>query len=228
MPRRTTAAESSEGGERKAGSKQRREQQRAKETRLAILKAALGEFADKGFDGTTVRGVADRAGLQHPLITYHFRNKEALWQSVAAHVWTTMAELWDANVPDDLQLSARDRVREEIKQLFRLTIMYPDFHHFMLRESRPNNPRLIWLAETYTRRMFERIVGHIRAAQEVGDMPPGDPRLVEYVMIGMVSALSSLSEEIKVLTGLDAMSVEVVDGYWALVERIMFPKPFGP
>jgi TetR/AcrR family transcriptional regulator len=205
----------------------RREQQRAKDTRLNILTHALAEFAERGFDGAVVRNIADRAAIRHPLITYHFKTKEQLWQAVAQHVWTTMRELMDANAPDDLPLSPRDRVRQEMKQLFRLTIMYPDFHHFMLRESRPSNPRLTWLAENVQRPVYQRVVAHIRAAQEVGDMPQGDPTLVDYLMVGMISALTSLGDEIRVLSGLDTKSEEVIEAYWRLIEQVMFPKPFG-
>jgi len=205
----------------------RREQQRAKETRLTILNAALAEFAERGFDGASVRNIAERAQIQHPLITYHYRTKDVLWRAVAEHVWTTMAELWEAHAPASAELPPKERVRELVRQLFHLTILFPHFHHFMLRESRPNNPRLIWLAENFQRPLFERITAQIRLAQDAGDMPKADPTLVHYLMVGMVSVLSSLSEEIKVLSGLDATTQDVIDAYWDLIERVIFPTPFS-
>src|SRR5882672_6592098 len=73
----------------------RTEQQRAVETRLAILNAALAEFAEKGFDAASIRAIANRTGLQHPLITYHFRNKDILWRSAAEYAFEQIREEWD-------------------------------------------------------------------------------------------------------------------------------------
>ena len=61
---------------------QRRRQQRSLDTRERILEAAFEEFADRGFEGSSTRSVAAKAGVQHPLVTYHFKNKEGLWRAV--------------------------------------------------------------------------------------------------------------------------------------------------
>jgi AcrR family transcriptional regulator len=205
----------------------RREQQRSIETRLTIIRAALAEFAEKGFEGASTRAIGERAEMQHPLITYHFRTKDVLWRAVAEHVWTTIANHWAENVPDDSSLSARERVKEEIRQLYRVQLEYPEFHHFMLRESRPGNPRLEWLADTFQKPLHDRIIGQIRAAQQVGDLPPSDPVLVNYLLVGMASAITSLGAEIKVLSGIDTTQPDVIEAYWSLIERVIFPTPFG-
>ncbi|MBW0117504.1 TetR/AcrR family transcriptional regulator [Pseudonocardia abyssalis] len=48
-------------------------------TRAALLAAARELFAERGYDGTTVRGVADRAGVNQALLFRYFGNKEALF-----------------------------------------------------------------------------------------------------------------------------------------------------
>ena len=52
--------------------RRRAEQARSLNTRALILNAALSEFAEKGFENASIRGIAERLGLQHPLITYHY------------------------------------------------------------------------------------------------------------------------------------------------------------
>jgi AcrR family transcriptional regulator len=49
------------------------------ERRAAIIKAVRRVFADKGFDGTTTRALADAAGVSEALLFKHFPNKEALF-----------------------------------------------------------------------------------------------------------------------------------------------------
>lgn len=202
--------------------KKRREQQRAVDTRLAILKAALPEFAEKGFDGASTRNIGDRANLHHPLITYHFRTKDALWRAVAEHAFTEIGGLWDQEVPDDSTLTPKDRVREEFRIFLRFTIQHPDFHLFMLRENVAGSPRLPWLVDTFLRPIISRVLPQIKSAQEVGEMPEGDPVLVYYMLIGMVSALSSLGAEMRKTSGVQPDDPAVVDAYWALIEKTMF------
>ncbi len=48
-------------------------------TRRALLAAARELFAAEGFDGTTVRAVADRAGVNQALLFRYFGNKEGLF-----------------------------------------------------------------------------------------------------------------------------------------------------
>src|ERR1700739_1377822 len=107
-------------------SPKRRAQQRAVQTRLTILREALSEFADKGFAAASIRTIAERTGLQHQLITYHYGTKEALWKAVAEHVFARVRELWDERVPEDSQMAPIERVREEYRAFLNVTLDYPD------------------------------------------------------------------------------------------------------
>src|ERR1700750_3303319 len=60
----------------------RRPKARARETGEKILAAAVKEFAEHGFAGASPRAVAAAAGVQHPLVNYHFKSKEGLWHAV--------------------------------------------------------------------------------------------------------------------------------------------------
>lgn len=54
----------------------------AEERRAAIIMAVRRVFADKGFDGTTTRELADAAGVSEGLLFKHFPNKEALFSAM--------------------------------------------------------------------------------------------------------------------------------------------------
>ena len=200
----------------------RRSQQRAVETKDTIIRAALIEFAEKGFDAASIRNIAERTGFQHPLITYHYKTKEILWKAVAEHAFGTIRKLWDAEVVADPALPAIDRLRKEYRAFLRFTLDYPDFHHFMLRESRPGNPRLPWLINTMINPELNRLVPQIRAAQAANELPQGDPVLLHYLLIGATSVLSSLGAEIREATGLSPDSTAVVETYWSLIEQTVF------
>src|ERR1700742_2658893 len=84
--------------ERRARPRKRAEQQRAVETRSAILDAAIAEFAERGFEGASIRVIADRLGLQHPLITYHYRSKDILWRGAGGQGFAPSPHQWDISV----------------------------------------------------------------------------------------------------------------------------------
>jgi AcrR family transcriptional regulator len=52
------------------------------DTRTALLQAALACFAERGFDGTSLRMIADRAQRPLSLLSHHFGNKEGLYVEV--------------------------------------------------------------------------------------------------------------------------------------------------
>jgi AcrR family transcriptional regulator len=52
--------------------------QRDLTSRARIRDAALREFGARGFDGATIRGIAEAAGVSPGLVQHHFRSKEAL------------------------------------------------------------------------------------------------------------------------------------------------------
>lgn len=62
--------------------------------RQLIINAAVREFAQKGFSGTTVQSIADRAELPKPNVHYYFGSKETLYQEVLTHILS----LWDGSL----------------------------------------------------------------------------------------------------------------------------------
>ena len=54
----------------------------AEERRRAIIRAVRRVFAERGFDGTTTKALADAAGVSEALLFKHFPNKEALFAAM--------------------------------------------------------------------------------------------------------------------------------------------------
>src|ERR1700754_3528730 len=88
------------GAERRGRPRKRAEQQRALETRGAILDAAIAEFAERGFEGASIRAIANRLFFQPPLNTYHYRRKEILWRAAAEHAFAQIRSGWDILAPE--------------------------------------------------------------------------------------------------------------------------------
>ena len=210
------------GAKRPSKPRKRREQQRAIDTKRTILNAALSEFAQVGFEAASIRNIAAITGLQHPLITYHYRTKEILWKAVAEDAFEQIRQLWDEGIPGYDEMTPIERLRAEYSAFLRFTVAYPDFHHFMLRESRPGNPRLPWLVGTILLPTMQRLLPQIESAQAEGQLPPGNPALIHYMMIGMTSVLSSLKAEIHETVGVEPDSPKVIDAYLGILDAVVF------
>src|ERR1700749_4994629 len=143
---------------RRGSPRKRAEQQPALETRGAILDAAIAEFAARGFEGASIRAIADRLGLQHPLITYHYRSKDILWRAAAEHAFAQIRSEWDILASEGSELSPLARLRQEYTTLFRYTVAFPEFHRFMRQEALTSNPRLKWVAETILAPLLGRLI----------------------------------------------------------------------
>lgn len=65
------------------------------ERREHILRAVQGVFAEKGFDRTTTRELAEAAGVSEALLFKHFPNKEAIYRAILdLHIKSSACE-WD-------------------------------------------------------------------------------------------------------------------------------------
>jgi TetR/AcrR family transcriptional regulator len=221
MPNRTRLATGSRKRPRK-----RAEQQRSVETRAAILNAAIAEFAERGFEAASIRAIADRLGLQHPLITYHYRSKDILWRAAAEHAFAQIRSEWDILAIEESELSPLARLRQEYTSLFRYTVAFPEFHRFMRQEALANNPRLKWVAETVLSPLLGRLLPQIIEAQKLRLLPAVDPILFHYMMVSLTAALSEFGPEMQVTGGVSSEDTKVVEAYWRLVDETVFgPKP---
>ena len=206
------------------GRRHRAEQQRSIETRTQILNAAISEFAEKGYDAASIRSIAERIGMQHPLITYHYRNKDALWRAAAEYAFDRIRAEWDESISTEAPLSQLERLRLEYRTLFRYTALFPEFHHFMRQETQADTPRLHWVAETVINPLLDRILPQIEQAQQAGLLPNVEPLLFHYMMVSLTATLSDFGNEMRVIKGLMVDDPECIDSYWKLVDEIVFVR----
>lgn len=76
------------GGKAKAG---RPVNANPDQQRQNIIRAALAEFSQTGFAGTSLRTIARQAGVTHGLIRHYFQGKEELFHSAADYLFGEMA-----------------------------------------------------------------------------------------------------------------------------------------
>lgn len=78
--------------------------QRAEKIDRTILDVALQLFLERGFEGATIEGVAERAGVSKGTVYARFPGKEALFKKVIEHAlqsWSSQAGQFDHLMPGD-------------------------------------------------------------------------------------------------------------------------------
>ncbi|WP_406361342.1 TetR family transcriptional regulator [Streptomyces sp. NBC_01579] len=77
-------------------------------TRTRILTAALELFGAKGYSGTTMRGIAQRAQVDPALIHHFFNNKDGLFQdAVSSRI--DMSTLFDSLMDEEAEAGLKNR-----------------------------------------------------------------------------------------------------------------------
>jgi AcrR family transcriptional regulator len=61
-------------------------------TRERILRAAERLFADRGYDGTSIRAIVSKAKVNQAAINYHFEGKDGLYREVLRAAFRAMTE----------------------------------------------------------------------------------------------------------------------------------------
>ena len=103
------------------------------ETRSKLLQAAGVEFAEKGFEGATVRAICDRAGVNLAAVNYHFGDKERLYEEVVMLAHRQRAEPDFDATGGDPRDSLRNYLTHFVHQLM-ATRDLPWHQEVMLRE----------------------------------------------------------------------------------------------
>ena len=201
----------------------RKTQQRSLRTKQKLLDAALQAFSESGFKGTSTRDIAARAGVHHPLITYHFSNKDRLWRSAVKYVFNDfVTELQSAQVSH-----AGDCPKERFAAMIRIYVRhaarYPALHKIVLQESSYRSERLDWLSENFLSPLADAASRYIAELQEKGVAPAGDPLLI-YNMIRVSSGtLIALALELQSTSNLDLEDPAKLDELADLIVRVFLP-----
>ena len=201
----------------------RKQQQRSIVTQQKLLDAAVEAFSENGFKGTSTRDIADRAGVHHPLITYHFKNKDQLWRAAADRIFREFNIALvkaTADIPED---EPKARAETFIRTYVRYAHRQPALHKFILQESSHPSARLDWLVRNHLRPLFEIVVKSLQELQEIGIAPPGDPALLFNLIRVSAGGLLALSEEIKGTSNIDFDSENALNELADMIIRCFLP-----
>ncbi len=201
----------------------RKQQQRSVVTQQKLLNAAIEAFSENGFKGTSTRDIAERAGVHHPLITYHFKNKDQLWRAAADHIFGVFSKTLALAVEEHRDMSPKSRMSALIRVYVQHAKSQPALHKVMIQEASYPNARLDWLIDTHLKPVFEATFGMLSKLQELGVAPSGNPALL-FTMIRLSSGgLLALGNELKGSSGIDIDDPDTLDEISDMIIRLFLP-----
>jgi AcrR family transcriptional regulator len=163
-----------------------------RDTRTAIIEAAMRGFGERGFAATGIRDIAGLAGTNVASISYHFGGKEGLRAACAEHIVKVMGEVLaaaraGAAPPEDPDAAER-MLAALVHTMVRFLLLDPQARlvaGFLLREMAEPSPAL----DTIYEGLFEGV--HRRVCALWGAATAAAPeseavRLAVFAAIGQI------------------------------------------
>jgi len=202
----------------------RRRQSRSAETRLRIIQAALQRFGEQGYDGAMTRDIARAAGVQQPLINYHFGSKEGLWRAAVAHLFGLLHASFAETLPQLVTLDARAAFAVVLRHFVHFNAEHPELTRLMIKEATARTKRLEWVVEQHVRPTFEAVLSLVRQVQASGSLRGIDPASAYYLFMGAATGVFVMAPAYQLLTGADPFSPARRDAYAEAVVRLFLPE----
>jgi TetR/AcrR family transcriptional regulator len=190
--------------------------QQREETRERIVQAAVECFSETGFRGASTREIANRAGANQGLITYHFRTKEELWKAAADRLFGLLRKRLGEHLAGLDSEDPRTRARETLREYVRFSAAHPELFRFMVEQGNSDGARMQWLVDTHLKPLYQ---GFPRLGVAEGTLRPH----AYYAVAGAGSIVFAVAPECRRLTGLDPSTPEAVETHADFVARLLVP-----
>jgi TetR/AcrR family transcriptional regulator len=170
-----------------------------------ILEAARGEFAQHGY-AARLQDIAERAGLSHPTLLYHFGSKEGLYAAVIEQAmldWAAVTSRAVSAAPVGFE-----RVAALVEAGLEFFATHHDFVVIWRREAIEGGGRLDSAMAEHMRPFLERAVAFLRREVEAGRLREHDSIELMQLVYGAVMTYFSDAGFRARLSGGDPLSVE--------------------
>ena len=162
--------------------------------RSLLLEAGRRLFAQRGFRGTSIRGLTAEAGVNLGAVTYHFGSKEGLYHAVLDDCLGSVRD-W-VSAAGESPLPAMQRMEMVVRGLFHHLRENPDLPRFFVQEvvlGETMSPALL----DFIRTVVGTLVRAMNEGQDEGSIVPGDPVLQVLSVLSQPIYLSVMPAALK-------------------------------
>ena len=192
-------------------------------TQQKLLDAAIEAFSENGFKGTSTRDIADRAGVHHPLITYHFKNKDQLWRAATDQIFREFNISLVKAMAEIPEIDPKAKAEAFVRTYLHYSRSQPALHKIILQEASYQSDRLAWLTENHLKPLFEEVHKALTELQHIGVAPPGSAALLFNMIRVCAGGLLALKLELKGTSDIDLDCDDQIEELGDLIIRVFFP-----
>lgn len=185
------------------------------ETTQSILSAARELFAERGYDGASIRAITARAGVNLGAVTYHFGTKERLYLAVVATATRPLLDRVTAAGADSID--PLDRIESVLRCAFGHFAEFREAGSFMLQELSLHRSLPLPM-RTVMESNIRLVAELIRQGQEFGSIAAGDPTLLALSVVSQPIYYTLAQDPLRDAIGLDRSDPETQSG---VVEHVV-------
>jgi TetR/AcrR family transcriptional regulator len=180
------------------------------ESRAAILRAAVAEFAEHGIAGARTDAIARAAHVNKALLYYYFKDKDALYAAVLNHVFTGLR---DRVMPVlESHMGPKEKLLEYVGQYFDYIAANPRFPRVVqaewMRVGPKGSPQMMQIAQEYFAPIYRRVAEMLREGAEAGEFRAVNPIDFLPSLVGVIIFYFSTVPAMKILLKMDPLSKE--------------------
>jgi AcrR family transcriptional regulator len=161
------------------------------ERRRMIMEAAKNRFQRFGYSKTTMEEVAGDAGISKGTIYLYFQNKEDVFYALLGQEALDMERFLYRRVKDE------PSVVKQLEMIFTGALEYLEVHPYLdsilRRDVDMVSPRILKYIFTVEDHYVSVIEDYVRRGIEEGEIEPGNPRIIAYVLYKIFEAFSYAS-----------------------------------
>lgn len=176
----------------------------------ALLAAGRALFAERGYEGASVRAITAHACANLGAITYHFGSKREFYDRVVEECVLPLVERVEALVRGDTpeassapsRLPALDRIELVVRGVYEHLRAHPELPRLMVRElAEGGGPPAAVVGPL--RRLYQALVALVVEGQERGEIRGGDPLVLVVSIVAQPIHYGLVGPAFMRLTGQD-------------------------
>ncbi len=189
-----------------------------------MLEAALHLFAERGFEATSLREIASRAGVTHALIGLHFGSKAQLWQRAVDYLFQRMQSELRPRPGEPDYTDGVEGVELFVRRYVAYCARHPEHARLMLMESMHDSERLRYAVDEHIRPAHRFLETMLQAASQDGFEFKAASAHMTYIVAAASQSVFALAHEARQIYGVDVLDENFVSRHADAVVSLLFKR----
>jgi AcrR family transcriptional regulator len=179
--------------------------------RARLLRAAADAFARNGYNGVSLRGIAEEAGVSFQLITYYFGTKEGIWEATVDFLYERYLET-GKGLGFTLSGDVHEQFRNHLRMLLTDQLQRPQLRMIYMQERLADSDRYARVIQPKVRYLHEVLsLPYFQEVARLGITKAFEPEKVALLWAAVAQLNVSNPYYVELLLGLPTGSAESIE-----------------